>query len=73
VEAVQLRGREVRDDRERGLEVAISQRLDIREQRELPVGPDDGRLAELEVNIARAKVHRPQKDSIQVHGRKIGS
>ena len=55
------------DERERRLEVAVVQRRMLREQAELAVAPEHRRLADLEVNIARAEFHGTAEYRIQGH------
>ena len=67
MERLELRGREVGDDRERGLEIGLAERDVVREHAELAVPPQDRRLADFEVDVARAVFHGTRQDSVQVH------
>ena len=67
MEVRELGGRQVRDVRERGLEVAVVQRWVLGEQAELAVTPEHRRLADLQMNIARAKLHGTAEYRIQIH------
>jgi hypothetical protein len=67
VEVRELGRGHVGDDRERGLEVAVVERRVIRKQAEVAVAPEHGRLADFEVNIARAEFHGTAEYRIQVH------
>jgi hypothetical protein len=73
VEGLTLRGRQLRDDRERSLEVGIRQRRVVGEWRELAVTSENGQLAHLQVDVARAFVHGTPQDRIQLHRLHIGS
>ena len=67
VERLELCGRKVGDDRERGLEIGFAERDVVREQAELAVTPQHRRLADFEVEVARAMLHGARQDSVQVH------
>ena len=73
VEGFAPRGRQLRDDGERGFEVCIGERRVVCERRELPVAAHDGKLAHLQVDVARALFHGTPKDCIQLHALHIGT
>ena len=67
VEVRELRRRQIGDEREGCLEVAVVERRLVRDQAELAVPPHHRRLADFEMDIARAEFHGARQDSVQVH------
>ena len=70
---MQLGGRKVGDHGQSGLEVEIGQRRMLRKHAELAVPPHDRRLADFQMNVARAELHGAAQDRIQLHVEQIGS
>ena len=73
VEDGKLGRREVGDQCERRLEIAVEQGRMVREQAELAVPPHDGRLADFQMDVARAELDGARQYRIQVHGVVIGT
>ena len=67
MEVRELGRRQVGDGRERRLEIAVVERRVLGEQAELAVAPEHRRLADLQVDIARAELHGAAEYRIQVH------
>ena len=67
MEVRELRRREVGDRGEHDLEVALVERRVVREQPELAVAAEHGRLPDLQVDVARAEFHGATEGRIQVH------
>jgi hypothetical protein len=67
VEVRELRRAHVGDERKRGLQIAVVERWVLREQAELAVPPQHRRLADFQMDVARAEFHGTAEYRIQVH------